>query len=496
MSGAHPEPPLEPPAAPARGGPPDLDRDAALPPPTHSDHPHPLHAVRPAVPPRPEDAAGFARVLRRRDFRYLWFAQCASQFAQNSIFVILLIVVYSVGGRHASVSAVTAVAFTFPGVVLSAPAGVYADRHDKRMLMLATNLGRGVLLILAGLTTLAPFLRGQAWPLLLITLIFSSAGQLFAPAEAASIPSLVSREQLQGATSLFMTTVILSIVLGVAFGSVAVVLLGNALPFYIAAGLFGVAAFYIWRIGASLHAVPPGQAPQTRLLDDLREGLAILRGSPQLRWGMIQLGIALVVVFTVYALGPDYMDRLLGPTGDQQTYIVLVPATLGLVGMALLLGQHLINIPRRTMLFGAFLTSGTCLVAMAVAPPVLQRAGISGAVIPIVVVLGIAFGVALGAIVIPGFTALQEGTTEESRGRIFGGVFTVVNVAIAIPALAAGALADWLSVYVAAGAVGALVIACGVAGRLLVWDRLALLDSEAPPDGSPGLTSAEGPPGV
>ena len=58
----------------------------------HPEHPQPLHAVRPAVPPRPEDAAGFARVLRKGDFRYLWMAQCASQFAQNSIFVILLIV--------------------------------------------------------------------------------------------------------------------------------------------------------------------------------------------------------------------------------------------------------------------------------------------------------------------------------------------------------------------------------------------------------------------
>jgi len=38
--------------------------------------------------------------------------------------------------------------------------------------------------------------------LLIITFLFSSVGQIFAPAEAASIPSLVSREQIQGAMSL------------------------------------------------------------------------------------------------------------------------------------------------------------------------------------------------------------------------------------------------------------------------------------------------------
>lgn len=455
--------------------PPEVDLGATPPPPPTRDAPHPLHSVRPAVPPRPEDAAGFIKVLRKGDFRFLWLAQCASQFAQNSIFVILLIVIFKISGR-ASIAAVVSVAFTLPGVLLSAPAGVYADRHDKRTLMLATNLVRGVLLVLAGLSTLVPALRGQAWPLLLVTVAFSSAGQLFAPAEAASIPSLVSRKQIQGATSLFMTTVILSIVLGAALGSVSVVLLGYAVPFYLAAGLFGVAALLIWKIGASLHAVPVGNVPQTRVMDELREGVLILRRSPTLRWGMIELGLALVAVFTVYALGPAYMNALLGSSGDQQTYIVLVPATVGLIVMAGVLGQHLIHLSRRTLMVSAFLTAGGCLLAIGIGPPLLARAGVTGLAVPLLVVLAIAFGLALGAMVIPAFTVLQEGTTEKSRGRIFGGVFTVVNAAIAIPALAAGAIADWLSVYVAASIAGVIVIAIGLSFRLFLWGRLAVIE--------------------
>ncbi|HYA01167.1 MAG TPA: MFS transporter [Candidatus Binatia bacterium] len=466
--------------------PPDLDRGAALSPLVHADHPHPLHAVRPAVPPRPEDAAGFLRVLRKGDFRYLWFAQCVSQFAQNCIFIILLIVIYRISQR-ASISAVVAVLFTLPGVVLSAPAGVFADRHDKRTLMLVTNLARAVLLILAGLSTLATGLRGQAWPLLVFTLLFSSAGQLFAPAEAASIPSLVSREQLQGATSLFMTTVILTIVLGAALGSVSVGIFGDAIPFYIAAAFFGVAALFIWRIGASLHAVPEGNVPQAHILAELREGLAILRRSPPLRWGMIELGLALVIVFTIYALGPDYMTGLLGSRGDQQTYVVLLPATFGLVAMAGVLGQHLITLTRRTLMVTAFLSAGGCLLAIGIGPPLLHHADLTSLAVPLVVLLALVFGLALGAVVIPAFTVLQEGTTEESRGRIFGGVFTVVNVAIAIPALLAGAIADAFSVYVSAAAVGIIVIAIGLGFRLAFWERLKVLgDGRAGGDRSAG----------
>ncbi len=456
--------------------------------PARPEHSQPLHAVRPAVPPRPEDAAGFARILRKPDFRNLWFAQCASQFAQNSIFVILLVVIFRISGR-ASISAVAAVAFTLPGVLLSAPAGVYADRHDKRTLMLWTNAGRALLMVLAGLSTLPTWLQGQAWPLLLLTLAFSSASQLFAPAEAASIPSLVSREQIQGATSLFMTTVILSIVLGAALGSVAVGLLGPAVPFYIAAGLFGAAAILVWRIGASLHAVPRGSGPRAEALRELRDGLGILRSSPPLRWGMIELGLAMIVVYTIYTLGPDFMNHLLGPRGSQELYIVLVPATAGLVGMAGVLGQHRIHLDRRTLMVSAFLTAGGCLVAMGVSAPLLQRWHITAPLIPLVAALALAFGLALGAVLIPAFTVLQEGTTEESRGRIFGGVFTVVNLAIAIPALVAGAIADAISVYVAATAVGVAVVAVGLVFRFAFWSRLALLESVAvTPSGRAGTS--------
>ena len=52
-------------AMPRPGGRGDGVSDGPAPPPP-PDHAQPLHAVRPAVPPHPDDAAGFARVLRRR----------------------------------------------------------------------------------------------------------------------------------------------------------------------------------------------------------------------------------------------------------------------------------------------------------------------------------------------------------------------------------------------------------------------------------------------
>src|SRR5579872_528479 len=270
----------------------------------------PLHAARPAIGTAPGQREGFAAVLRRRDFRYLWGAQLTSQLADKFLMFTLLVFMYTLT-KLASLQSVLMIAYTLPSVLLSAPSGVYADRHDKRTLMILCNVVRGGLVLLIPLAQLIPGLRGQAWPLVVITLLFSSAGQIFAPAEAASIPTLVTRRQITEATSLFMTTVILTLVLGVPAATIAIGFFGNQAPFFIATGLFALAAISVWRVSVSLRAQQTITGPSPNILRELRDGIDILRNSPPLRLGLYQLTLAIVVVFTIFALGPVYLVEVL-----------------------------------------------------------------------------------------------------------------------------------------------------------------------------------------
>jgi MFS family permease len=435
----------------------------------------PLHATRPAVPPHPEQAGGFIAVLRRRDFRYLWMAQLLSQLADKFLMFTLLVFMYTLTKR-ASLQSVLMIAYTLPSVLLSAPSGVYADRHDKRVLMLGTNLVRGALILLIPLTQLFPVLRGQAWPLVVITLLFSSAGQIFAPAEAASIPSLVTRKQITEATSLFMTTVILTLVLGVPAATIAIGLFGNQAPFYIATGLFGLAALSVWKVSISLRAEKRTSGPSQNILRELRDGIAILRGSAPLRLGLYQLALAIVVVFTIFALGPVYLVEVL-KRSDTETYIVLVPAMFGLLATGGLLGQRP-TWSRATTLVTAIATAGGSLLIMGVVPDLLRTHGAAGLMVPLAVVVGVIFGCALGALLIPAFTVLQERTDSESRGRIFGGIFTVINAAVAIPLLLAGVLSDLIGVARVVAALGVILIIVAGAVRWFGWKRLQVLEPD------------------
>jgi MFS family permease len=446
----------------------------------------PLHASRPAISTDPEQREGFIAVLRRRDFRYLWGAQLASQLADKFLMFTLLVFMYTLTKR-ASLQSVLMIAYTLPSVLLSAPSGVYADRHDKRALMVGTNVVRGGLILLIPVFQFFPFLRGQAWPLVIVTLLFSSAGQIFAPAEAASIPSLVARNQITEATSLFMTTVILTLVLGVPAATIAIGFFGNQAPFYIAAGLFGLAALSVWKVNVSLRAKRTPTDASQNILRELRDGIAILRASAPLRIGLYQLALAIVVVFTIFALGPVYLVEVL-KRSDDETYIVLVPAMFGLIATAALLGQRS-NFPRAKTLVAAISAAGLSLLIMGIVPDVLRAHGLANLMVPLAVVVAVMFGSALGAIMIPAFTVLQERTDSESRGRIFGGIFTVINAAVAIPLLLAGVISDLIGVDRVVAALGVILIAIAVAVRWFGWHRLAVLE----PDHTPTKPTAHHP---
>lgn len=455
---------------------------AAAPPGHDRGREHPLGTADGFHPTREDDPLAVTRpllaVLRLSDFRMLWAAQAASQLADKFLMFALVVVVYDLTGRSSAQSALL-LAYTLPSILLSAAAGVYADRHDKRSLMIGSNLVRGALIMLIPLAQWVPRLRHQAWPLLLVTLLFSSVGQVFAPAEAASIPFLVERSHIMTATSLFMTTVIVTLVAGVPLATISLRVGGDLVPFYVATALFGVAAWCVWRVGTSLRAAAATHVPQRHLLRELREGAQVLRGDPGLRLALVLLAIALTVVFTIFALGPAYLHQVLGRP-PEDTYLLLVPATLGLVATAATFGHRSHRVGRARAMLRGMLGGGVALVALGLLPGALRSGPAGTARVSVTVALAAGLGSALGALLITAVTVLQERTNEDTRGRIFGGIFTVINAVVALPLLLAGGLADAFGVDRVVAGLGVCLVACGVASATRLRPLLAPLDEPVP----------------
>jgi MFS family permease len=416
---------------------------------------------REIILPRP----GFRTVLANRDFRLIWSAQVASQLADKFLMFALVILTYSIS-RASTHGAALFLAYTFPSVFLSPLAGVYADRHDKKRLMFFTNAIRGGLILLIPLSQLIPYFEHVTWHLFLIIFLFAAVGQIFAPAEAASIPFIVGKEELMTATSMFTSTVIVTLLVAVPLSTLVVRFLGTDSPYWIAAGLFLAAAWLIYLVKADLHArTHDTVAKQTDILYELREGIAYIAARPLVRFAVIQLSLTISVIFSVFVLAPGYMSTVLR-LQVTDVYLFLAPAVIGMLGAAFYLGQYGQHYRRSRLLIGGLLSAGATLMLIALVPYLLERFGATALLVWFPVVFGFIGGVEFGMLFIPAFTVLQEKTEAELRGRIFGAMFTVVNAAVAIPILLAGGLADLFGVTRVIFGMGCLLMASGAISAL------------------------------
>jgi MFS family permease len=120
------------------------------------------------------------------------------------------------------------------------------------------------------------------------------------------------------------------------------------------------------------------------------------------------------------------------------------------------------------------------MLVLGVLPPILAGAHVQGALIPLAILLAALFGVGLGGVLIPSLVLIQEATEEATRGRIFGGAFLAINLAIAIPLLVAGAVADWVGASAVIAVLGVTLIAIGLTSWKLGWGSGRLQEAASP----------------
>lgn len=414
-----------------------------------------------------EGGEGFRFVLTQASFRRVWFAQLASQSADKFVMFSLIILAYNVSGATTRV-AITLLAYTLPALFLPPFAGVFADRHNRKRTMYLANFGRAAVVMLIPLAALVPWLRTDVYHLLIITFAFSALGQFFSPAEAAAIPTLLPKQALLTANSMVLASMVLTLLVG---GALAPVFsrIDTYLPYWIAALGFVLAG------GLILLARIPENAPRLdqtsrgiahQLFVEVREAVDFLRASRVLMLSFAQLSLTVLVLFMMFTLAPAYVKTVIG-IQPQDSYVILVPATLGAMGSAFVVGQFGRTFNRSRLLAGGLLATGVTLILLASVPFGMRA-------IPeladytrwFAVLFGLVLGIEFGTLLIPSLTYLQEHTTDEVRGRIFALFFLAYNGATAIPILAAAALADTFGTGRVIGGLGLILTGFGVAAAI------------------------------
>ena len=280
-------------------------------------------------------------LLRHRDFLLLFAGQGVSRLGDGLYTAAVAWLAWSLTHEPGAVALVTVAAYG-PAFLATLIGASYADRYDRRRLMIATDVVR------AGVVAVAPVLL--AFGLLNLTLLVVGAALLaligapFAPARNAIVAQMVPTERLLEANGLlqvafraafFVGPLLLAPLLAVA--SLQVVLALDGLTFLASAATL-----------AAIRVRPDARAePRLGLRADLAAGLAVLRAEPDVlivittfvvalvaTSGFLTVGVVALVGDGFGGQGGEY-GLLLGIAGVAEVCGALVLARLPLRNLAL-----------------------------------------------------------------------------------------------------------------------------------------------------------------
>jgi predicted MFS family arabinose efflux permease len=211
---------------------------------------------------------GYLAVLRQNArFRRLWYAQVASQLGDWFSLIALFTLLERLTGSGEA-SGLLIVAQFLPATVVGLWSGVIVDRLPRRWVMVASDLGNAVLVLLFLLVRTAD----QVWIVYAVTVLKVVLLAFFEPARTAIIQSLTSRDELVAANAVSGATWAVMLAIGAALGGFVTGVLGTAAAFLIDSLTFLASAAFVASL--PVQETHLDQRVATSQLQELREGLA------------------------------------------------------------------------------------------------------------------------------------------------------------------------------------------------------------------------------
>ena len=393
-------------------------------------------------------------VLRQRNYVLLWSAGALSMIGDWVLLIALPYYVYELTGSAMATGAMFMV-YNVPRVLFAPLGGVFADRWDRKRLMVVSDVSLAILLLLMLVMTSA----GNLWFVYVFAFAQAGIGQFFFPARSALIPRLVGKERLVAANSLDTLTMGLVRLIGPSVGGLLMALFGLASAIFV-----DVASFLVSAVLTALIVVPRGSVDEraefddqaalaiwTRVWQDVLAGVRLIRRERVVTAVLSGAGLTMIGYGMVTVLLVVFARAVLD--GGAAVYGWLAAAQ----GLGTLIGGMVIGQLGKLLPPGRFLPLS--LVGVGFALLVTFNAT---TLLLVLAFIGLA-GAFLAGSMVGERTLLQSSVADEYRGRVFGGYSTITSLLILVGVGSASVLAGPLGVvltltiasglYVLAGAI-------------------------------------------
>lgn len=314
----------------------------------------------------------FLKALRLPHIALLWSSQVLSSIGDYFYIIAVMWIAVKTSGSDAGF---VAGAEAIPAFAFGLLGGVYADRWNRRSIMVSVDVARA--LAVAVLAVLALTGRLQFWHLIVVAVLIGSLVALFDPALQASLPVLTGDTRtLQATNGLMDITRRLARILGPSLAGLLLVFFPLAHLFTLDAASFVISALAVLALGSRFAWQPVRAESHQRdrgvkgIVQEVIGGMRLVSAHKPLLWSLLATGISNFVWGAAFIVGlPLLVARGLGSSVG--AYGLIVGAYgVGNVLSNLVVGS--LNIERRVLavfLGKGILGAGFLLLAFSTSVP-------------------------------------------------------------------------------------------------------------------------------
>jgi dTMP kinase len=415
-------------------------------------------------------------VLSITPFRRLWVALTLASLGDWLSLLALSALAAQIGGTSGGAYAVSGVWLTslLPALLFGPLAGAVADKFDRRWNMIIGDLLRAVLYITIPIDLSVGFFNKLTW-IYVVQFLASAASLFWAPAKDASVPNLVPKEKLEQANQLSLfATYGTAPIAGLLFSLLAIIStgLGHIAPYfstnqlnlslYFRTAMYLVSALTVYML-KELRRSPTDKISSPSVLKSIWEGWRFLGQTRLLRGIVIGMTGAFVAGGAVVGLGPSYIRDVL--RGGSAGWGAAFAAIFFGLAIGMFLGLRVLRGFSRKRLFGVSI--------MFAALPLAAAALIPNLVLTVILV--IAVGACAGVAYVTGYTEIGLEVDDQTRGRTFAFLQSMIRVILFAAIAIAPTLAGGFNALSKAIAGGDDLDAAGVVYRNVGYNLVLLL---------------------
>ncbi|HLT19131.1 MAG TPA: MFS transporter [Thermomicrobiales bacterium] len=351
--------------------------------------------------PRSLFTSGMLASFAEREYRLLWTGTVVTQFGQwmQQVAVGWLILELTNSSTYLGV---VGFARGVPMLFLALPAGVMADRIDRRTLLMFFQGAGAAVAVLLSLLVVFDWVR--PWHVVVLSILGGAVMAFIAPTRQAMVPGVVPRDLIANAVAMNSAGQNATRVVGPSLAGVLISTVGTAICFVAQAFTF------VWALVMSyqLRPMPAAQhAARASVRDNVADGLNYIRGNTMLSGLMIMAAVPILLAQPYMQMMPVFARDVLD-AGSSGLGLLMAASGFGALSGALLYGAYGQRIRRQGMFQVATAAGfGLTLALFAISPWFILS-------LVLVALTGAVSAVYMAA----NNTVIQMAVADEYRGRV------------------------------------------------------------------------------